>query len=293
MAMEPKHEIYKIQPAAFTPQTLFFNRGTGTGAIMQAITNSGMAFPLIIKPDIGMKGLAVARINNEAELKSYQAKAGFDFIIQQLIDFPNEAGIFYSRYPGSAKGQITGIVKKEFLSVTGDGTSTIAELIAREPRFALQTEALKLQYGEKLNEVLPATVLLNLVPFGNHARGAKFIDASHLISPQLTDTLDKCCAGIPGFNYGRLDIRYNTFEELEQGKNFSIIELNGAGADPTHMFDPSHSLFFAWKEIAKHWKIMYRISALNHRQGTPYLSLKEGTEMLRKSRAHVKILEAF
>jgi hypothetical protein len=31
-----------------------------------------------------------------------------------------------------------------------------------------------------------------------------------------------------GFFFGRMDVMYNTFEELENGKNFAVVELNGA-----------------------------------------------------------------
>jgi hypothetical protein len=41
---------------------------------------------------------------------------------------------------------------------------------------------------------------------------------------------------------------YNTIEELEQGINFAVVELNGAASGPTHIYDPKHSLFFCWKE---------------------------------------------
>jgi hypothetical protein len=37
-------------------------------------------------------------------------------------------GIFYVRYPNE-EGKITGIVSKEFLIVTGNGVTTVEELI--------------------------------------------------------------------------------------------------------------------------------------------------------------------
>jgi hypothetical protein len=60
----------------------------------------------------------------------------------------------------------------------------------------------------------------------NHARGAKFIDGSHWITPKLTQTINEMCCKFR-FYFGRLDVMYNV-EELEQGINFSIVELNGA-----------------------------------------------------------------
>jgi hypothetical protein len=114
------------------------------------------------------------------------------------------------------------------------------------------------------------------VPFGNHARGAKFIDASHLISEKMTNVLNEICLQIDGFYFGRLDIMYNTIEEFERGLNFSIVELNGAGSEPTHIYDPRHSLIFAWKELSRHIKMMQEISVQNHKKGHPYLSHKAG-----------------
>jgi len=293
MAMEPKHEIYAIQPPEITPQTLYYRPGTDFRQILDAISDKGLSFPLIAKPNIGMKGLAVAKVNNPEELGVYVTKAKFDFLIQEMITYTNEVGVFYYRYPGAAKGTISGIVKKEFLTISGDGRSTIAQIVDREPRYSLQAEVLHSQYGDKMHSIPANGEIINLVPFGNHARGAKFIDVSHLISEQLTDTFDSFCSRIPGFYYGRLDIRYQTFGELERGENFSIIELNGAGADPTHMFDPDHSLFFAWSEIIRHWGIMADISIMNHKNGAPYLSLSEGIKMFRQNKTHVRLLEDF
>ena len=88
-----------------------------------------------------------------------------------------------------------------------------------------------------------------------------------------------------GFHYGRLDVLYNTFEELCQGKNFSVIEINGAGGEATHIYDPQHSLFWAWREVTRHWGMMNEVSIRNHQNGHPYLSFKDGRAMLRENGA--------
>ena len=93
-----------------------------------------------------------------------------------------------------------------------------------------------------------------------------------------------------GFYFGRLDVMFENLELLKNGENFKIIEINGAKSEPTHMYDPKHSLFFAWKEIAKHWKIMAEISRKNHESGFPYLNLKEGFLALRNNLAIEKKL---
>ena len=70
---------------------------------------------------------------------------------------------------------------------------------------------------------------------------------------------------IQGFYYGRLDIRYDNFEDLEAGKNFKIIEINGAKSEPTHIYDPKHSLWYAQKEIFRHQKLFYQLVSQSYR----------------------------
>ena len=274
--MESKKEIYDLIPQQYYPKTELVLKGTPLEEILKTIQVSEIQYPFIAKPDIGLRGSAVKKIHNHEELESYSNKASFDFVVQDLIPFEKEVGIFYVRYPNAKTGRVTGIVSKEFLVVTGDGFSTTEELIKKNPRYELQLKTLQLEYGKKLLNILPKGEKLNLVPFGNHARGAKFIDGSHWISPQLTATINEMCLQIPGFYFGRLDVMYNTWEELENGKNFSVVELNGAASEPTHIYDPAHSLFFAWKELARHITYMYEISVENHKKGFPYLTHKDG-----------------
>jgi hypothetical protein len=276
--MDSKMEIYDLIPPKFYPNTKLVKEQLPFEDVENILSGSKINFPFIAKPDIGLRGSAVKKINNLEELKSYHSKANFDYLLQDLIPFPNEVGIFYVRYPQEKQGRITGIVAKEFLIVVGDGSSTIEELLKANPRFELQLKALQKEYGNQLKAILAKGEKLNLVPYGNHARGAKFLDYSPLISPELTKVIDDMCLQIDGFYFGRMDLMYNTWEELEQGKNFSIVELNGAASEPTHIYDPKHSIFFAWKELARHITYMYEISVENHKRGYQYLPHKIGME---------------
>ncbi|MEL6918860.1 MAG: D-alanine--D-alanine ligase [Bacteroidota bacterium] len=285
MAMESKKEIYDIIPSQYIPKTILIPKQTPLDTVLNEIKEAGIRYPMIAKPDIGLKAFAVDKIKNEKELQTYISKISDDFLIQDLIPYPNEVGIFYVRLPGEKKGRITGIVSKEFLSVTGDGKRSIKELIKQNPRSYFQLSELIRKHGEDvLQGVLPKDEKFILVPYGSHTRGAKFIDESHRRNEALLETIDSICKQIPDFYFGRLDILYNNFEELSQGENFSIIEVNGAGSEPTHIYDPGHSLFYAWKEIFKHWKLLYSISAINNRKGHHYLSFKDGRAMLRANK---------
>lgn len=291
--MESKKAIYDLIPQQHYPKTELIKAGTSLETILKTITDSKIAFPLIVKPDIGLRGSAVKKIHNEGELKSYNDKSDFAYLVQDLIPYPNEIGVFYVRYPHEKQGRITGIVTKEFLVVTGDGTSTITELLQKDPRHEMQLKALKREYGNRLDRVLEKGERLNLVPYGNHIRGAKFIDASHWITPKLNKVIDGICVQVNGFYFGRLDLMYNTLEELEAGQHFSIVELNGAASEPTHIYDPKHSLFFGWKELLRHIRYLYEISAANHKLGHPYLPHQVGMEQYRLHLEHERKIVNF
>jgi hypothetical protein len=289
--MESKKEIYDLIPAGFYPPTLFFKRGTSNKKILATVNEKQLQFPLVGKPDIGMQGKAVKKILNYADLIDYASKSKVDFLIQEFVPYKKEMGIFYYRYPGDAKGHISGIVEKEFLTITGDGVSNMETLLKKNKRHILQLPVLRKTYGKELNTVLHHGEEFLLVPYGNHVRGAKFLDASHLIDEGLTNTVDTICRQVEGFYFGRLDVRYNSLEQLKQGKEFSIIELNGAGSEPTHMYDPKHSIFFAWKEIIRHWEILFRISRANHRLlKKPYMNVNDGLDMLKANKRYVKLI---
>lgn len=281
MAMESKMDIYKKVPKKYIPCTFLVERGDAFFAVLRQMEANNIEFPCIAKPDIGMKAFGVEKLYSKDDLKAYLQKTPSNFLIQEFIPYQKEVGIFYVRYPGESEGRITGIVGKEFLKVIGDGKSTLLELIKKDARSHLQLKALKKRIGNEFHLILDEGEERILVPYGSHTRGAKFIDFSHLINPNLTQTLNTICTQINGFYYGRLDVLYDSFEGLSDGENFSVIEVNGAGSEATHIYDPKHSLFFAWREVTRHWSHMCNISIMNHAKGHPYLSYRAGREMLK------------
>lgn len=289
---ERKSAIYDQLPSRYYPRTHFCPAGIDPDTLKMQLANRALHFPLIAKPDIGERGAQVSLLHTIAQLEAYARRSKIDFLIQEYVSYKMEAGIFYVRVPGEAKGRVTGIVGKEFLSVTGDGHSTIRNLIDQDPRAFLQLDALVDRYGAVLDNVLPEGADHTLVPFGNHARGAKFVDWRDRITPALTDTIDRICKKMPDFYFGRLDIKFSDWQDLLQEKNFSIIELNGAGSEPTHIYDPAHSIFFAWKEILRHWRLLYIVSAANaERRKIPLMNTRDGLRLIANHVRHQKLIQ--
>ncbi len=283
MAMISKMDIYNMIPPQFIPKTVFVAKNEDAAVVLERILEAGIGFPFIAKPDIGMKAFGVEKIHDKDEFQKYVHWTPSHFLVQELIPYQKEVGIFYVRKPEEAHGKITGVVSKEFLTITGDGQSSMMELIKHNPRSHLQLKVLEQKFGDQLLNVLDEGEKFILVPYGSHTRGAKFVDISHQINKDLVNTIDGICSQMKGFHYGRLDVLYNTFEELCEGKNFSIIEVNGAGGEATHIYDPQHSLFWAWREVTRHWGMLCDISIVNKKAGHTYLSFRDGRAMLKQT----------
>lgn len=289
--MESKQDIFNGFPKHLMPATFRVKPGVALNEVLENIRENKIEFPIILKPDIGMQGLAVYKVKNKTDLGRMLSQISIPFIIQPFVPFPNEIGVFYVKMQGQKKGSITGIVKKEFVTVTGDGCQTIRELLMASDRYRLQIPALEKLSGDLLRVILPLGENQILVPFGNHSRGSLFLDVTHTYSKAIEPVIQHAMKQVPDFSYGRLDIRYNTMEELQANKNWTIIELNGAGSEPTHMYDPAHSILFAWKEIIRHWHFLYLISKANKQAGIKGMSLHQGIQMYKDHKIYQKQLQ--
>ena len=290
--MESKKEIYDLIPQEYYPKTVLVSPDESLESILKKLTSQDIHFPFIAKPDIGLRGTAVKKINTIEELTNYHKKAKFNILLQNFIPYENEIGLFYVKLPNKT-GKITGIVSKEFMILTGDGTRTIRELLHQDIRYVFQIETLEKEYKNKLDIVLNEGETINLVPYGNHCRGTKFVDASHEINAEMEDSFNNICNQIEGFHFGRMDIMYKSYEDLAKGKNFQIVEINGAISEPTHMYDPKHSLLFGWKELMRHFYYMYLISKNNHKNGAKYLTFKEGVQEFKNHHKHYDTILEF
>jgi hypothetical protein len=286
--MESKYTIYKNLPQALVPITLFVAPNLKLERIQEQMRKEKIDFPCICKPDVGGKGIGVEVINNVEQLTKYHTNIGANYLIQEKVEYANEVGIFYCRYPNEEKGKITGIVGKKDMQVTGDGKKTLQQLILEIPRFYFQKKYLFQKWKMDLNKIMEKGKTLTLSTIGNHSRGSEFIDLTNQNSKKLFETIDQISKAYNTFYFGRYDIMYNKWSDLENGINFSIIELNGSGSEPTHIYDAKKPLFNAWKIILKHWNIMYKIAKQNHRNHKPFISLADGLKIQKQYASYEK-----
>ncbi|PCH51520.1 MAG: D-alanine--D-alanine ligase [Flavobacteriaceae bacterium] len=263
--LESKYKTEQLVPKNYSPETIFVEKESTIKDILAKISTHHIKFPLIIKPDIGFRGLLVKKINSENELHTYIEKYNsINLIIQEFIDYKNECGIFYHKFPGEKNGKITSITLKKYLTVIGNGTSSIIELIENDSRAKKYVDLISDLNKDKLHAIplQNEEIVLNVI--GNHSKGTQFINGNHLISKELTSFINDLSTNIKGWNYGRIDIKYNNFDELIKGENFKIIEINGIISEPTHIYDASKGSYFdALKSIKNHWKLAYIIGVKN------------------------------
>jgi hypothetical protein len=274
--MESKNDVYKLLPQELYPATCYCHQGIELSDVLDWMNNKGITFPVIAKPDYGERGIGVKKINTVQDMETYASCIPVPFLVQEYVEWENEIGLFYCQMPDEESAFISGIVNKEPVAIIGDGIHSMAQLVKKNARYLLQWKQIYMQHSDRLHDIPVNGERIVLVPYGNHSRGSKFTDVSYKITDQLTTTIDNICRNIGGFYFGRLDIKFNSWEDLQAGKNFSIIELNGSGSEPTHIYDPAHSILFAWKEIVRHWNILFKICIANNKKGTNYLTLKQG-----------------
>jgi membrane protein DedA with SNARE-associated domain len=226
-----------------------------------------ISFPFIIKPDLGQRGAGIKLIRNESQARAYVEQTRAVLMVQRFAAGPHEAGIFYYRFPGESRGHVFAITEKIFPQLVGDGRATVAELVWRDPRARFLAGKYLSRLAARQSEVLAAGETLKLVESGNHAQGCIFRDGMHLCTPALVARIDEISQGVSGFFVGRYDIRYASSADLCAGRNFQIIELNGAASEATSIYDARNSLAAAYRTLFRQWNLVFAIGAENRRRG--------------------------
>ncbi len=235
---------------------------------LRAICNRrNIIYPFILKPDQGQRGDGVKLIRNDVQACDYLKQTNAPLLVQRYAAGPGEVGIFYFRFPGESRGQIFSIVEKVFPAITGDGHSTISELIQCDARARFMADKYLKRLTGREDDILPVGESLKLVEAGNHAQGCIFRDGRHLCTPQLIESIDRISQNLTGFNIGRYDIRFTNEADLRAGKNFSIIELNGAASEAASIYDARNSLWSAYRTLFQQWELVFAIGAANRRNG--------------------------
>jgi hypothetical protein len=161
--------------------------------------------------------------------------------------------------------------------------------LADRPGFKIDEWELK--HRSKLHSIIPQGEVFKLSWVANLSRGARLISLEDEKDEKLLDLFDRLSHASKSFYYGRYDIKCISVADLKEGKNFSILEFNGTGAEPHHMYGNGNNFVQASKIIAHHWEVLFTIARWNHiNKGIKYPSLKEGLLFTKRANKHFKLL---
>lgn len=281
MLNEKKSTIYPLLKPEYLPRTSYFAFGNNAQDFIQ--TND-FQFPIIIKPDVGLKGIEVTKVYNVNDAVSMLNKVDErGAIVQEYIDLAKEYSVLYYKYLDGSHG-ISSLIEKRYPVITGDGKKEIHTLINEYPHAYLNKEDVKAMHS---NRVLGKNEQLVLHNIGNYSRGSTFHSMQQDIDETLAQAIHDCIGSIEGISFGRLDIKATDFSEVKKGA-FKIIEFNGGKSEPLHIYDKDVSLWQAIKIIFDHWKIYNRIADERLKQGYKTITTAEGVRALRNIKSITK-----
>ncbi len=232
-----------------------------------------LPYPVVLKPDVGERGAGVSIVADADELAAALTREDGDRLLQEHV--PGiEVGVFYVRMPGE-RGRLLSITDKRMPTVTGDGRRTLEELILDDDRAVAMASVYCALHAERLLDVPPAAETVRLAELGTHCRGAVFLDGHALNTPALEQAIETLSKGFDGFCFGRYDIRAPSREHVAEGRGLKVIELNGLTSEATHIYDPRHGLFAAWRTLAGQWSLAFSIAAANRTAGARPSTLRE------------------
>ena len=244
-------------------------------AALATLRDAGLSLPVVAKPDLGCRGAGVKLVRTKDDLRAYLEAfpRGARLLLQRLVPFEGEAGIFYCRRPGEAKGRIISITLKYFPYVTGDGQRSLRELILDDPRAGPLAHLYLHRHTARLEQVPAAGETIRLAFAGSHSRGAIFRNGTHLVTPEMEARFDEIARRLPEFHFGRFDVRFERFIDVQRGHGFTMVEVNGAGAESTHIWDRRTRLLQAWRDLMRQYRWLFEIGYANRARGFRPMSL--------------------
>ncbi len=283
MLDDRKSKIYELLPESSVPQTSIIRAGENPDAVLDYDT---LKYPIVVKPDIGLKGMNVHILDNEAALTKYLAEMKhMDLLVQEYVDLPSEYSLMYYRYPLSGLSGITSIVKKVYPTLHGDGKSSIDQLLDQNNNPFLNKKISREHLGRRLLEILPHGTEVIAHRVGNYSQGARFQSLNERINDTLLATVDRLFKSIGGVYFARIDFKSQELEDFGS-KNFKIIEINGAKSEPLHIYDSKITWIKKLKDVRIHWKHLANIVGENlpKKKNKPaFVDLRHGLQQIKKA----------
>ena len=252
-------------------------------AVAGFISELGLEFPIVLKPDQGLRGVGVAVVESVEQVAAYFRHPRGDVIVQEYVGGP-ELGVFYVRLPGDRRGRIISITEKVRPVVTGDGRSSIERLILADRRAVALAAVYFRILGAELDRVPEAGEQVQLVEVGSHSGGVICLDGARYGSEDLNRAIERVARSYDGFYFGRLDLRALSAECFLEGRDFKVLEINGVTSEASHIYDRKYSLWQAYRVLFEQWRLAFEVGARNRDRGVRPATIRELVGLLIGSR---------
>ncbi len=259
MLHDRKTDIYDLLPQHIVPATTIITSRTASDSF---IKKNNLQFPLIVKPNVGLKGFKVFKIGNEDELNSFFEDNDVnerEWLLQEYIDYKKEFSVLFYRYPREQKFGVSSFIEKTYPHVIGDGKKTLKTLIEQYKNPYLLKDNVYKRLVSDLH-IIPkkgSKIILDFI--GNYSRGAKFHSRMEFVSDEMSSMLSSLFRKADGLNFFRIDLKSNSVEDFLEGK-FKVLEINGMKSEPLHIYDADSTFVDNSRIIREHWSIIENIT---------------------------------
>lgn len=210
-----------------------------------------LGWPVVLKPDTGNKGRHVyVGISDAATFRrrfAAIAETAQPVVVERMVPYATEYRFFY------LDRKIVSIIRRIPANVTGDGTSTIDELVhaknalrkargngryGRFPRIVLDEEshALLAERGLTPASVLPAGETVHLRKIGNLSAGGDTVSVMADFHPGYIERMEAIFRKLPGCLLLGLDVFVRDHSQPCDENNHTIIEVNPAPGYRMHVY---------------------------------------------------------
>ena len=279
MLDESKTDVEQLIPAPYRVKG--FSLDTSENFKVQLFQNA-IDFPIIIKPDIGLKGYAVRKLDSLEEAVHHIATLDNEttWLVQEFVPYDKGFSILYYRNRKANTHVVLSLIEKRYPIIIGDGQSSIGDLILALDNPFLDHDWLKTKWHPRWHEVLASGQQLVIDNVGNYSRGASFHSMMEFVDQDFSNTVHKLFEDFKGVDFFRADLKADDLQGFLEG-HFSIIEINGAKGEPLHIYDRKHRFISNTKDIFRHWKQLSQVSSGNHSYGAKYPSFWSGIKALK------------
>lgn len=261
----PKSEIQKNLPKKYLPQSVLCLQEDSFSEVLKKKSAQKIEYPIICKPNTGERSNGVQYIINDQELKTYIGKKSADFLLQEFLDYKHEYGLAVER-KDRKNFRITSLAQKNTPVITGNGTSTIQELVQKLPLTSPEKNKILANTAATEKKSIPKKgQTISIVRTASISLGTKIIDCRKYITPEMEKSISLVLQKYKGFHVGRFDIKANSISDIAKGK-FKIIELNGINGIPMHIYDGKFTLDQKYDELEQYFHRLLKRAERNQKK---------------------------